>query len=201
MLSIQIFLERLGIAEHPGLRVRPEIEGYQDYTFGGRAGPGNGSVRNLAHELAHAAEFGAEQFSRRVYMGSFCFKVRRVQVLGRYYPEPRTCGATRRELRTFALQLHLLQHAGENVDVKAYIRDAASLMDRFMHDWWNIPGEDKEQRVQWCEQQILAHHGATSPEYVLRELNGWLDKTHARLMRLERQERREQRTLERERGG
>ena len=112
MPSIDTFIERLGGADQPAMRIAHRQEGYRDYTFGCRAGPGRASVRNLAHELAHAAEFGAAAFSRRCLKGSFCFKIRQVEVLGRYYPEPETCGATKRELRTFALQLHLLQHAG-----------------------------------------------------------------------------------------
>lgn len=192
MASIQTFLERLGIADHPALRVSRQHEGYRDYTFGCRAGPSGASVRNLAHELAHAAEFGAAAFSRRCFMGSFCFKVRKIRVMGRYYPEPRTCSATQRELRTFALQLHLLQHAGERVDVSAYLRDSAKLMTQFMHDWWRIPGHDEKQRIQWCQQQILDHHSRTSPETVVLELKAWLDKTHARLRRQARAKKRQQ---------
>lgn len=94
MIAIDTFLERLDIAGHPGLRVSRKVEGYRDYTFGCRAGPSRASVRNLAHELAHAAEFGAGNFSKRCFMGSFVFKVRKVNVMGQLYPEPRTCNAT-----------------------------------------------------------------------------------------------------------
>lgn len=183
MASIQTFLERLGIAGHPALRISRRQEGYRDYTFGCRAGPGRASVRNLDHELAHAAEFGAAAFSRRCFMGGFCFKVRKVKVLGRYYAEPRTCGATQRELRTFALQLHLLQHAGERVNAQAFARDAADTMVQFMHDWWHIPGDTEQSRKGWCAQQVLDHHARTSAEGAIAEITAWLDATQRRLAR------------------
>lgn len=186
MISIRAFIDRLGIAEHPGLRISPRLQGYRDYTFGCRAGPGRASVRNLAHELAHAAEFGAAAFPRRCFMGGFCFKVRKVQVLGQYYPEPKTCGATRRELRTFALQLHLLQHAGERVNVQAFARHAADIMVRFMYDWWQIPGDTEQDRKHWCAQQVLDHHARTSAEATIAEIKAWLDATDRRLSRQKR---------------
>lgn len=183
MDSIQTFIERLGIAGHPALRISRRQEGYRDYTFGCRAGPGRASVRNLAHELAHAAEFGAGAFSRRCFMGSFRFKVRKVKVIDQYHAEPRTCNATRRELRTFALQLHLMQHAGERVNAQAFTRNAADSIVRFMHDWWNIPGDSEQSRKRWCAQQILDHHARTSAEGAIAEIKAWLDATQRRLTR------------------
>lgn len=183
MASIQTFIERLGIAGHPALRVSRRQEGYRDYTFGCRAGPSRANVRHLAHELAHAAEFGAAEFSRRCFMGSFCFKVRRVKVLGQYYTEPTTCGATQRELRTFALQLHLLQYAGVRVNAQAFARGAADTMVRFMHDWWQIPGENEKEGKRWCAQQVIDHHARTSAEDAIAEIRAWLDATQRRLAR------------------
>lgn len=183
MIAIDTFLERLDIAGHPGLRVSRKVEGYRDYTFGCRAGPSRASVRNLAHELAHAAEFGAGNFSKRCFMGSFVFKVRKVKVMGQLYPEPRTCNATKRELRTFALQLHLLQHAGEKIDVAAFVREAAQAMTRFMYDWHIIPGAEGEDRLAWCEMQIRKHYKKTSPHGAISEIKGWLDATQLRLKR------------------
>lgn len=183
MPSIDTFIERLGIADHPALRIAHRQEGYRDYTFGCRAGPGRASVRNLAHELAHAAEFGAAAFSRRCFKGSFCFKIRQVEVLGRYYPEPETCGATKRELRTFALQLHLLQHAGVRVNAQTFAQHAADIMVRFMHDWWHIPGNDERARKRWCAQQVLDHHAKTTAEAAIEQIKGWLDATQRQLSR------------------
>jgi hypothetical protein len=183
MASIKTFIDRLGITGHPALRISPRQEGYRDYTFGCRAGPSRASVRHLAHELAHAAEFGAAAFSRRCFMGSFSFKVRQVKVLGDYYPEPQTCAATKRELRTYALQLHLLQHAGVRVNAHTFAKDAADTMVRFMHDWWHIPGDNEQTRKHWCVQQILDHHANTTPEAAVAQIHGWLDATQRRLSR------------------
>lgn len=164
MASIQTFIERLGIAGHPALRISRRQEGYRDYTFGCQAGPGRASVRNLAHELAHAAEFGAGAFSQRCFMGRFRYKVRKVKVIDQYYVEPRTCDATRRVLRTFALQLHLLQYAGERVNAQAFARNAADSIVRFMYDWWHIPGNTMQSLKSWCAQQVLDHHARPSAE-------------------------------------
>ncbi|MBS3912749.1 MAG: hypothetical protein KGZ70_13160 [Hydrogenophaga sp.] len=183
MLSIQTFIERLGVLGHPGLKISLQQEGYRDYTFGCRAGPGRATVRNLAHELAHAAEFGAAAFPQRCLMGSYVFKTRKVKVLGRYYTEPTTCSATKRELRTYALQLHLLQYAGESVNEQAFAQDAARLMTTFMHDWWQIPGQDDAERRLWCATQVLDNHGQTSADDVINRLVGWLDATDRRLSR------------------
>lgn len=183
MIAIQTFIERLGVVGHPGLMISLEQEGYRDYTFGCRAGPGRASVRNLAHELAHAAEFGPAAFPRRCLMGSYVFKTRKVKVLGRHYTEPRTCNATKRELRTYALQLHLLQYAGERVNEQVFAQDAARLMTSFMHDWWQIPGKNETERRHWCATHVLDHHGQTTAEDVINQLVGWLDATHRRLSR------------------
>lgn len=156
MISIRAFIDRLGIAEHPGLRISPRLEGYRDYTFGCRAGPGRASVRNLAHELAHAAEFGAAAFSRRCFMSGFC------------------------------LQLHLLQHAGERVNALTFARHAADIMVRFMHDWWQFPGDTEQDRKHWCAQQVLDHHARTSAEATIAEIKAWLGATDRRLSRQKR---------------
>ena len=93
----------------------PWVEGYRDYAFGGRAGPSIG-VRNVFHEMAHAAQFGRDSFRQRATAEGYKFKVRTIFVFDRYCQEPRSGQATYRELDTFAYQLHLMRAAGMKVD-------------------------------------------------------------------------------------
>src|SRR5690606_19726332 len=105
------WIARLPVGRHPAMFFSPEMEGYIDYCFGGRAGPDIG-ISHLCHELAHAAEFGPDTFKYRAYMGSFRFKMRKIFVIDRYCIEPDTNQATLREIRTFAHQLNLMRLMG-----------------------------------------------------------------------------------------
>lgn len=176
-MKIDVFLTKLGIAGHPGLRVNPKLEGYRDYTFGCRAGPTSPNVNDLAHELAHAAQFGRRYFKYRAAEYGFVFKTRQVMVFGRYYPEPRTAGATLRELETFAYQAHILQAAGEKLNLDRFFKHGADLMVRFMHDWYCIPGETETERKSWCIAKTRHFYERRKRETVLRRLNEWLAET------------------------
>ncbi|MCC5610894.1 hypothetical protein LC612_30135 [Nostoc sp. CHAB 5834] len=172
-------LSRLPVARHPGLMFQPGLEGYRDYTFGARAGPAVEAV-NLFHELAHAAQFGAENFSRRATSEGFVFKTRRIFVYNTYCEEPRTSKATRRELETFAYQLHLMRLAGFTQTDDDFMSDHAKVM-RFMPDWWHIPGNSDEKRAKWCQAYIAKRYAKLKPDEVVGRLDAWLDKTWLRL--------------------
>lgn len=175
---IQVFqsrLARLPIAKHPALIYNPWMEGYRGYTFGGRAGPSVGVI-NLFHELAHAAQFGAEQFSERAHSGGFEFKIPQVYIFNRLCTEPITSQATLRELDTFAHQLHLMQAAYKNMDVTGQAQRFAHVM-RLMHDWYNVEGADDEGRQAQCADWIEERHAQLTTAEVLDKLEGWLDMT------------------------
>ena len=176
-MKIDTFLENLGIADHPGLRIERRLQGYRDFTFGCRAGPGRANVRNLSHELAHAVQFGPARFSHRAGPYGFNFRMRKVQVLGDFYDEPITAHATVRELETFALQLHLLELAGARINRVRYFNYAARLMTSFMPDWGCVPGESEAERFAWCVQKAKAFYAWHCPKTALTRLKGWLDET------------------------
>jgi hypothetical protein len=180
-MKINTFLKNLGIADHPGLRVALNREGYQDYTFGCSVVYGKPSVRTLAHELAHAAQFGPRNFRFRAFEYGFNFRLRKVILLGQFYSEPRTPQATRRELETFAYQAHLMELAGVAFSRDTLFRHAASLLTRFMADWHCVPGKSDVERRAWCVEQANAFYARRKPATVLRRLNGWLDETEKRL--------------------
>lgn len=180
-MKISTFLENLGIAGHPGLRVDASREGYRDFTFGCRVVYGKPHLKHLAHELAHAAQFGPRYFRFRAFEFGFNFRLRKVFLLGQYYSEPKTPQATRRELETFAYQAHLMELAGVEFSRDRLFQHAASLMTRFMADWHCVPGNTVAQRRAWCIAQANAFYARRKPATVLRRLRGWLDETEKHL--------------------
>jgi len=184
-MDIDQFLQKLGIADHPGLRVAKNREGYRDYTFGCRAGPGAATISDLAHELAHAAQFGPRYFKTRARAHGFDFRLRRVWIYNQYCIDQRTTQATCRELDTFAYQAHLMELAGVPFDREDLFKHAADLMTRFMHDWYCVPGDSTEERKAWCIEKAKAYYARRKADTVLRRLNAWLDLTHQHLRKTE----------------
>lgn len=180
---LQLFqarLRRLRVARHPGLLFCPGLEGFRDHTFGGRAGPSI-EVINVLHEMAHAMEFGADQFEARCTPRGFVFgRSHRVEIGGRFYDQPTTCKSTERELQTFAYQLHLARLAGYRFTDSWFVKDCAHLM-RLMPDWWNVPGTGDDQRKAYCAARIESHYQATTSTESVDRLECWLDKTAKRL--------------------
>ena len=179
--AIENFLQKLGIADHPGLRVKLKQEGYKNFTFGCATGPSGPNVTDLSHELAHACQFGARYFAYRALPAGFRFKLREIFVYDRYCIEPKTAQATCRELDTFAYQLHLLELAGEVVDHAEYFVYAAGLMTQFMHDWWHIPGKGESERKAWCVKRAKSCYAKHKPATVKRRLIAWLNATQNHL--------------------
>jgi len=171
----QARLQRLGIYGHPGLRFSTKVEGYKDYVFGARAGPSVSTI-NLFHELAHAAQFGPEEFRKRNLHGFFGFKMRKVEVLGQVFDEPLTCSATERELSTFAHQLHLMRLAGCKIDARAFFAEAILSMV-FVPDWINVPGANDQERHDYCIRRTMDMFDRLSPQESLDRLIAWLDLT------------------------
>jgi hypothetical protein len=175
-------LSRLPFANHPALLFSPRLEEYKHYIFGARAGPGANS-QNLFHELAHAAEFGPEDFRTRATAEGFSFKrCHRVRIQGNSYYEPNSMGATRREIDTFAHQLHLLQHCGYQGTESAFFGESARAL-RQMPDWWQVPGENEVERTRYCQKQTESAYSRIEAKDSLARLESWLDRTSARLKR------------------
>lgn len=168
------------IREHPALWFSPQLEGYRRYVFGARAGP-QLSPLHLFHELAHAAQFGAAAFEVRATAAGFRFNQRTVCVLGQQYREALTDKATRRELETFGLQLHLMRAAGYRIGARQFASQVCGAL-RFMEDWHNVPGIWDTQRIEYCVEQVLEFHAQQTQAQALTQLLGWLDATHRRAL-------------------
>lgn len=174
-------LSRLPMARHPAMRIAPRREGYRAYAFGGKAGP-DMSVDNVFHELAHAVEFGPDEFKKRASAFGFLFRNRRVEVLGQLYVEPLTWQSTQREIRTMAIQLHLLRSAGSRISEDFFAREHLRSM-QYMTDWYNVPGKTEEKRFEAMTKEFFRAYGLLNQDMVLHRLELWLDRTRQRLKR------------------
>jgi hypothetical protein len=175
-------IERLGLKQHPGLLFSIHTEGYREYAFGARTGPSIG-LSNVFHELAHAAEFGPEQFDQRASAQGYRFNLPEVWVYDRFCVEPATMQAIERELRTFAYQYYLMCRAGYRLDRSLFARKRAPLMS-YMADWLCVPATGEEARVAYCASRILDYIEEVSSEKALERLCGWLDLTAKKLDKL-----------------
>jgi hypothetical protein len=176
-LSIEARLARLPFALHPALRINLKAEGYRDYTFGAKVGPTT-EFSNLAHELAHAAQFADSFDTRCTPWGSFHLPVHEVTIDGQDYPDPRTGQCTLRELEVFAIQWHLQTLAGCKLAFEEYAEDVVDICSH-LPDWWALGGTQgrrtelpkrlKEFLAQWSAPRACA------------QVTKWLDQTAVRL--------------------
>lgn len=180
-LVVKERLKRLSIWGHPGLRVRLGAEGTRDYVFGCRAGP-SVQFEHLAHELAHAVQFGAKSFEDRMLpTGRFRFGCRQLEVMGQFYDEPLTDQCTRREVETFAIQRHLLELAGYCIDVDRFTKDVSSTAE-FLPDWHQHP---RPTRLDSIGDMLQLHYERWTKDTVLEELLAWLDLQAVRMRKPE----------------
>lgn len=173
-------LARLPIGKHPALLWRAKQEGYRDYVFGAKAGP-QVEVANLFHELGHAAEFGAENFTTRCIDGRFFFKLRWIEVLGQWYDEPKTAQSTIREIRAIGYQIRLMELAGCKMRRPLFARRIGSAL-QYMPDWLYVPGRQDE-RLDNIVLAILDFSEKISTKDAIGRLEGWLDATARRWKR------------------
>lgn len=170
----QARIDRLPFAKHPGFRVNFQREGYKNYTFGAKSGPCAG-FDALAHELAHAVEFGPENFEQRCSQFGFVFSMATIEVLGDEYPNPITGQASEREARTFGIEWQLCEAVGIHLQEKEYLRHVCGALG-FLPDWLAYhqkPDEVAALVHQAREQFSLAE--------VFDRMIGWLDLTQERL--------------------
>lgn len=175
-------LAKLSFGSHPALRVRADLEGFRDYTFGMRAGPSI-CPRQVFHELAHAAQFGPEEFSKRCSKGGFVFKrYHQISISGQRYCHPLSIKAIHRELETFAFELHLLRAVDYKVTAEQFFKESARLM-QYMPDWFLVPGKTDAAKTEFCVKKIRGYFKSQDSSTVLDRLEGWLDLMTKRALR------------------
>lgn len=168
----EVLQAQFPLVDHPGFRWKTRLSGYKDFTFGCRSGPII-TLTALAHELAHAIEFGAASFGYRAQYGSFHFNAPTIWVIDRYCTEPTTSQMSEREARVFGIEARLLElFLKTPMNWDAYLQYCFEVR-HFMPDCWFY---DKRQ----SEFGELIHQSylQNSQQHCLKELKRWFEKTH-----------------------
>lgn len=115
--SIEFFdkyLKNLPFAYHKNFSACPHLKYFDNYVFGNNyfhlnvKRPKNiTKIHPILHDIAHLVEFGKEQISTRIKNGKLKFN-------GKLFHNTK---AEEREIRTFAIELHLIEFA-ENIQLK-----------------------------------------------------------------------------------
>lgn len=172
--TIHSFLKYYGLHDHPGMRIKPDLTGYNNYSFGCSAGPIDPNIEDLCHEIGHAVQFGCDNFETRVHQSGFLF----FNSPERYH---KTCQPILRELETFAIQAHLLNGFLTDFDLDKFVQYSIKLMQDWMYDWYNVPGDNHDERFEYCHVQIMKFYNQYDIFSILHTLYVWLDLTHERI--------------------
>jgi hypothetical protein len=174
-------LQRLPFGKHPALRIRAGEE-YRGYCFG-TATARLLNIQALCHELAHAVEFGPEQFDIRAkpHGYGFRFPVRQLEVGGRLYNDPRTGECSAREAQTVAIQLHLQEALGRRYRKDRVVLSHVRSFDH-LPDWiqYGGGGDNRRRHRRLASLATRFYEEWTKPE-IFDRLEGWLDRTRERL--------------------
>lgn len=133
------------------------------------AGIRDGDPGPLFHELAHFLEVVPDARRVRAILWGIKFPERRVVIAGKVYKDPDFTApyATRREIRTFAIEGWLMRAAGLSPKDPEHYANIA----KWLPDWIRVPGKSEEDRVAWCIDQYLAAASKLTDENVLHRLN------------------------------
>lgn len=181
-LVIQVRLSKTPIYHHPAFKYSLSHSGYKNYVFGAMSGP-RCEIENLLHELAHGAEFifFGEDFDERCTQdGSFHFAWNQTLIGGRLYNSFETIQATMREIRTFAMQLRLLEAVGYKFNLTRKIISFARILN-FQPDWVNVPGQTTNDKITWCAHKIYEFYNNFNPDQIVALSVTWLDHVQLRL--------------------
>lgn len=120
---------------HQGFKLNYGGYSYKDYSFGTKVTViAKHELNTVFHEIAHAIEFGAENFEERTNnSGGFLFRVPTSYLCGNFYADHQTMNATKRELRTWAIQIALLKASGVKKSKATLAKELVSSMV-FMSD-------------------------------------------------------------------
>ena len=168
-------LSPFSFVNHPGFIMKESLEGYLNFSFGGRAGP-EISIEHVLHEIAHAIEFGPDEFENRVSRFGFHFIVPKVEIRGKMYNDPRSNLGTIRELRTMAIQWQFHRALGIDTNADDYC-DRITKSLRFMPDWGFVPGDSDEDRHNWRVEYLKSNLDFMGIDECLERFDGWLNKT------------------------
>jgi hypothetical protein len=173
-------LRGLPFGNHPALRIGSH-EGYKSYRFGVATGRLL-NIQALCHELAHAVQFGPDQFDDRVKPNGYGFRfpVRQVEISGRFYDNPLTGQCSRRESEVLGIQLHLQEALGRKYPKDQVVFSHVKSFD-FLPDWISYGGSDRHRRYRRLASLVTSFYEEWHKADIYARLEGWLDRTQDRL--------------------
>ena len=129
--------------------------------LGTKSGPKHHCIEALIHEMAHLIEIDDE----RALKNGWGFSYGKPQeVLGRIYHEPQTYQATMREVKATVIQSKIYAVIGLNYDIKNLLSPL-----KFMDDFFLVPGEKEEERLDFLYQTSLELSKSIATEWVINE--------------------------------
>lgn len=165
------FASRFPFFKHPGFLFDPFLEGYKKYTFGAVAGPSL-NMEYLCHEIAHAADFGPQNFKKRTLTNNFNFHIPEYEAVSSV--------PTQRESRTMGLQLRLMDLINLDYEKDVFIDSMIEAL-KFMPDWGLTWGERKREEA--IKKLTLDTYESSHISEIIDNIVGWLDQTHEVLTR------------------
>lgn len=160
----------LPFSKAPGFYWSGALQGYSDYTFGARIDQYQ-QFYFLCHEMAHAIEFGPNNYASSGFSGAFRFKINTFWLIDRHVTEQSTFQASLREARTAGIQARLMEMAGFTVDLEAIEQDAFGLT-RYMPDWFLA----KENRDLF-RKHFLSSYKKFTPTVINFRMTEWLKRS------------------------
>lgn len=152
-------------------------EGLKGQKLGFESGP-HCNISNAYHEISHLLEF-LNTKPERVSFIEFGFEYSQLEVMGQMYNEPTTIQGIDRELRTFAIEFHLINdHPTLSIDLDYFIDKTAPLCS-YLGDFINIlsqgyldadvVGYDDKPRITWCADRLRTFVDNYSIEQLKRQ--------------------------------
>lgn len=169
-------MAKTNFLDHPAFKYSFDSSGFQKFTFGAVTGP-TVAISNLFHEMAHAVDFVlcGDDIEQRTLDGRYNFKVKMIGINGQLYEQVETIQCTKRECRTFAIQLKLMHIVGFKTTLENFVNQVARLTT-WLPDWFLVDGDNETKRVEWCKQYIIDLYKNLDEKEVLDAFQKWLDE-------------------------
>jgi hypothetical protein len=175
-------LNKVGLLDHA--KIDYSEQGFKNFVFGCRTGPSEPQLEVLCHDLGHVLEFGSRLITRRTKYGCFRFIAKGKFVFHHYVFEPTTTKIIERECRAVAYSVALMRSMGVRKELNSLIYDECSSFE-FLPDFLNVPGNSKEDRIQWCIDYTASFYiDNINVDSVICELKNLLKKVYKNESRL-----------------
>lgn len=169
-------MAKTNFLDHPAFKYSFNSSDFQKFTFGAVTGPSI-AINNIFHEMAHAVDFVlcGDDIEQRTLGGRFNFRVKMIGINGQLYEQVETTQCTKRECRTFAIQLKLMHIVGFKTNLEFFANDVARL-STWLPDWFLVEGKTETDRVEWCKNYIIDLYKNLDEKEILSAFQKWLDE-------------------------